>query len=286
MPQIRQVIPQFLFSLFFFLFCLIFNVAMQIIVHQNVMNRKSHLLTSALYDPIHANTKDYSNKRHIIDYLMLLIIILTFLSFVFQRMRRCLNVFKRIFLLLGIMYFLRGISIVTLQIGSSPDPVCPKVHLESGFSAFLKHVWSVMTFETETCFDLLFSGHTGVLTILPLFWMYFASNRIHERVRPYARIVFLSISFFAIILLILCRVHYTLDVLYSFSISCVLFYGYHNIIWHVKQRVLDEKINTLRKAYESVECEHCIKRWAILFLVWFEYFNLKISNNKTVEEIV
>lgn len=285
-PNIKQVVFPFLFSLLFFLCMLVFNVSMQIIVQQSVMSRNHHLQPSTLYDPIHEITQDFSKHRDIIEYFVKFVCSVTVISLITQKVRKSINIFKRLLLIHGSFYFLRGITMVTFQIGSSPDPMCPKNELESGFSAFIRHLFLTLTRRIETCFDLFFSGHTGTLTLFTLCWFYYSSEKVHEKVRVYVKFIFALVSLCGMVLVVICRMHYTLDVLFGFGITCVLFFGYHDIIWHVKQRVIKENLTSMKKAYESLKTERFLKKWIFLFFIWLEYLYLKISFNKTIDDIV
>lgn len=285
-PNIKQIGFPLLFSLAFVLCMVTFNVTMQIIVQQSVMKRNHHLQPSILYDPIHEITTDLSKYRDVIDYFIKFVVAVSVVSMIMQKLKQFLNIFKRLCIILGVFYFLRGVTIFIFQIGSSPDPYCPKNVLEPGLSSYIRNFFLVVTLQTETCFDLFFSGHTGILTIFPLFWFYYSSKRLHEKVRVYAQAIYGLISLIGMSLVVLCRLHYTVDVVYSFWISVIIFFVYHDIIWHVKDRAIRENLTSMKEAYDSLKTEHFLNRWLFLFFYWLEYFNLKINVNKTIDDIV
>ncbi|XP_060067272.1 sphingomyelin synthase-related protein 1-like [Ylistrum balloti] len=141
----------------------------------------------------------------------------------------------RTFLIAGTMYWLRSVCIL---VTSLPVPDVNKkcyTFPESNVWDKLHRAYQFYTrfglqmTGAKTCGDYIFSGHTTILTILNLF-----INEYAPRSRCFIRGITWCLNISGIIFILLCRGHYTIDVVIAFYISYQVFTAYHCVL--VKER--------------------------------------------------
>ncbi|OWF44472.1 Sphingomyelin synthase-related protein 1 [Mizuhopecten yessoensis] len=146
-----------------------------------------------------------------------------------------LQIIHRLCLIAGTLYWLRCACILVTSL-PVPDvnKKCfpfPKADtwnkLQRAFDLYSRFGLKVVG--AQTCGDYIFSGHTTLLTVLNLF-----VNEYAPRSRCFVRGITWSLNTSGMVFILLCRGHYTIDVLLAFYISYQIFTSYHYCI--VKER--------------------------------------------------
>ncbi|OWF44473.1 Sphingomyelin synthase-related protein 1 [Mizuhopecten yessoensis] len=146
-----------------------------------------------------------------------------------------LQIAHRTFLIAGTMYWLRSACILVTSM-----PV-PDVHkkcypfpeadvwdkLKRAFQFYSR--FGLQLTGARTCGDYIFSGHTTILTVLNLF-----INEYAPRSRCFIRGITWGLNISGMVFILLCRGHYTIDVILAFYISYQVFTTYHHLL--VKER--------------------------------------------------
>ncbi len=135
---------------------------------------------------------------------------------------------RRMFWLFGFCYLLR---LMTLGGTTLPSSNTKCLFVKRTFWDYLTTGPLVLIGKAQTCTDKLFSGHTSLATLLTWFWMatFWTKSTFAQKLlaRTYAFIhgsgVFIAS--------LMCRHHYTVDVVLAIIISTLVFHTYHMIIW-------------------------------------------------------
>uniref|UniRef100_A0A915DAN1 Sphingomyelin synthase-like domain-containing protein n=1 Tax=Ditylenchus dipsaci TaxID=166011 RepID=A0A915DAN1_9BILA len=154
--------------------------------------------------------------------------------------RERLVILRRVFLLAAILYGLRAIILGVTFLPpsfSNRDEVCqPQINRTTIFNGMYateiatRFVTYVVTLgltsgqEQILCGDLMFSGHTVVLTI-----MYFVQLQYTPRGLVILRYIAAPITFLGIAALVVSGGHYTMDVLIAYWLTSHVFWSYHQI---------------------------------------------------------
>uniref|UniRef100_A0AC34Q129 Sphingomyelin synthase-like domain-containing protein n=1 Tax=Panagrolaimus sp. JU765 TaxID=591449 RepID=A0AC34Q129_9BILA len=145
-------------------------------------------------------------------------------------------VLRRVLLLGAIMYGLRAVVLGVTFLPPSfhnRDEICqPQVNRTTMYATEVVHrfVTYVLTLgltsgqEKILCGDLMFSGHTIVLTI-----MYFTQLQYTPRGLVALRYIATPITFAGIAALVVSGGHYTMDVLVAYWLTSHVFWGYHQM---------------------------------------------------------
>jgi len=175
-----------LFSSLLWVFCILFHKKLADITYNKGL--QINLLKSLpLYDVIQESFPNLQEYRIIPEVLHFIPILTLFANTVYHKNIQCL---KKFLVVHGILMFLRAISFsVTLL----PD--------SSGMCQLSTHLGS--------CFDLLFSGHSTIMILCCLLLSQFFDIQLKWKIALFANTGITSF------LIILCRNHYTIDVLYS-----------------------------------------------------------------------
>ncbi|CAD6185250.1 unnamed protein product [Caenorhabditis auriculariae] len=147
-----------------------------------------------------------------------------------------LVVLRRTFLLGAILYGLRAVVLGVTYLPPSfenRDEICqPQVNRTAmyGMEITTRFLTYVITLgltsgqEKILCGDLMFSGHTVVLTI-----MYFVQLQYTPKGLVWLRYLAAPITFFGIAALVVSGGHYTMDVLIAYWLTSHVFWGYHQM---------------------------------------------------------
>jgi shingomyelin synthase len=150
--------------------------------------------------------------------------------------RERIVVLRRAFLLGGILYGLRavilGVTFLPPSFHNRDEMCLPQVNRSAMYTTEIIHrfVTYVVTLgltsgqEKILCGDLMFSGHTIVLTI-----MYFIQLQYTPRKLVILRYISTPITFCGIGALVLSGGHYTMDVLIAYWLTTHVFWGYHQM---------------------------------------------------------
>lgn len=133
-----------------------------------------------------------------------------------------------------------------------------------------------------TCHDLLFSGHTVVITLYCLFFCRYTKSSIFK-------LLMLTLGIVALFLIVSTRFHYSSDVLYGMLISYVGFIIYHSLVDEIHETLMLNQIdqNLERKNFFDVGIynqSNIIKRIVVIFIVWHESFDHLIKRDGTIVE--
>jgi len=183
-----------LFSSLLWLFCILFHKKLADVTYNKGL--QINLLKSLpLYDIIQESFPNLQKYRIIPEILHFIPILTLFANTVYHRHINCL---KKFLVIHGILMFIRAISFsVTLL----PD--------SSGMCQLSTHLGS--------CFDLLFSGHSTIMLLCCLLLTEYFSFDIKWKLCLFANTGITSF------LIILCRNHYTIDVLYSILMTYFMY---------------------------------------------------------------
>ncbi|CAG9539082.1 unnamed protein product [Cercopithifilaria johnstoni] len=150
--------------------------------------------------------------------------------------KKRLIVFRRVLLLGGIMYGLRAVILGLTFLPPSfqnRDEIClPQVNRTAMYATEIttRFVTYVVTLGLTSgqdkilCGDLMFSGHTVVLTI-----MYFTLLQYTPRRLVYLRYLAAPLTYIGIAALVISGGHYTMDVLVAYWLTSHVFYAYHQV---------------------------------------------------------
>ena len=231
LPRIPTVgeLLRFLIALLFLAVCIYLNTLNQVTIERYFhihMNRPTLFDLGFLVIPkIH--------QTWLCDYVNLLLIFTT-LPIILLFHPRYPLVFKRFFVIHGLMYLIRSPSIIVTLL-PNPDTSCiPKTRPESNI---MIEAFRVLTVQRTTCGDVMFSGHSGSLTVMALLFQTY-SREVFERFGgEWIRIgksicvgVNWLIAITGFILIIGTRFHYTIDVLIAVVIATLVFFSYHHIV--------------------------------------------------------
>jgi hypothetical protein len=145
-------------------------------------------------------------------------------------------VLRRVFLIGAIMYGLRAIVLGVTFLPPSfhnREEICqPQVNRTAMYATEIatRFVTYVVTLgltsgqEKILCGDLMFSGHTVVLTI-----MYFTQLQYTPKGLVILRYIAAPITFLGIAALVVSGGHYTMDVLIAYWLTSHVFWGYHQM---------------------------------------------------------
>jgi len=141
-------------------------------------------------------------------------------------------ILRRIWLILGLLYFYRAVTMcVTVLPKADMNYTCMPKKNETSAMMYVKRVLTIISGgglsisgKHVFCGDYIFSGHTMTLTLAYLVIKQYSPKRfvlLH-------RASFLS-AVIGVILLLLARGHYTIDVLLAYYVSSRLWWVYHTL---------------------------------------------------------
>jgi len=162
------------------------------------------------------------------------------------------TILSRMFLLWGLLWALRAITIITTVL-PNPDATCkPKVTYPNNiFMEALANMPFDPKHHEVTCQDVLFSGHTVLLTLATLMWLHYvhwAPWPEWTNASPWQTFAFRTLLILNMLAGYYCIVaskfHYTADVLIACVLSIFIFQAYH--LWLPSALVPTTKPNVLR----------------------------------------
>ncbi|EJW03964.1 hypothetical protein EDEG_01731 [Edhazardia aedis USNM 41457] len=177
---------------------------------------------TGLPDIIHeiflVNIQEEQKLINIVDMNMYTLMILTTLAVIARR--DAINITIRVFFVISIAYLMR-ICVVSQTNLPPPSINCRKV-----VTNFLTE------FGQDRCGDLIFSGHTIPLTVCSYTWLTYSffEDFIGKIMKHILSICIALVGFITVFLIIICRNHYTIDVILAIytTTSVWIIYGY---IW-------------------------------------------------------
>ena len=176
------------------------------------------------------------------DGALLLNFVLLMLEVLFGRRGHIL--FQRIFHVSGLIFLVRS-TVVGLTGLPNPNDRC--LELQNKEMTYIEALrWLLSTFPHRSCGDLIFSGHTALISswlfCFERHWGFFKSNMlVKSLVWVYA--------IYGIFLLTACKSHYTVDVVLGFWFSFFICEFYHSRAYNLYQG--DTKIGRLIRKVED-----------------------------------
>lgn len=135
---------------------------------------------------------------------------------------------RRLLWLFGFCYFLR---LMTLGGTTLPSSNTKCLFVKRAMLDYLTTGPLVLIGKAQTCTDKLFSGHTALATLLTWFWLATFWTKSPRTQKFVARIYAMSHGSGVFIASMMCRHHYTVDVVLAIIIATLVFHLYHLIIW-------------------------------------------------------
>ncbi|CAH1407459.1 unnamed protein product [Nezara viridula] len=214
----------------FLVFNFILTTTSLAMVHERVPDKDKY---PPLPDAVLDNVPTMPWGLDVSEFIIMISTNLTFLVIVFHRHR--FIVFRRVFLIVGVLYMMRSVTMyVTVLPMSSTTYYCsPKANstsviliskrvfqLISGFGLSIngKHTY---------CGDFIYSGHTVILIMCSLIINEYSPKRcilLHWGSW--------TASITGVLLVLISRGHYTVDVLIAYYVTTRLFWMYHTLANH------------------------------------------------------
>ncbi|EEB16485.1 Phosphatidylcholine:ceramide cholinephosphotransferase, putative [Pediculus humanus corporis] len=221
---------------------MILSTAVLSVVHERVPNldvnqrNVSKPLPDVFLDNVPTNDTWALNSSEI----LIMISVNTCVVVIFFHKHRFI-VARRVFLLMGILYLMRCITmyITVLPVASYTYKCSPPADNPNALM-YLKRMWQLLTGfglsingKHTYCGDVIYSGHTLILVmsyliiteysprkLVPLHWLSWA------------------MSFFGIICVLIARGHYSIDVVVAYYVTTRLFWIYHTMACNAKFKEL------------------------------------------------
>ncbi|KAI9224331.1 hypothetical protein BC828DRAFT_412470 [Blastocladiella britannica] len=150
-------------------------------------------------------------NKPIPDYFIVTLTGMTTLMLLFHKHR--LGLLRRYLISHGVLLIFRSITIISTTV---PDPQLRCATREPAHTIFRQ----VNPFFPDTCGDMIFSGHTVVLTMVGFAWHQYGPQYASVRRGIWAA------SLLGMVALVAARYHYTVDVLLSFGLTALVWLGY------------------------------------------------------------
>jgi len=180
----------------------------------------------------HMNYRDWGLRCS--EYLIVTNMLLAGLTVLFHRHR--MIVFRRIFIMMGLLYFYRSITLYITAL-PKPDPnypCAPKLNHTITFSELMSRVIQIaaggglsLGGAQVYCGDFIFSGHTLVLMM-----SFFVIREYSPRTRKFHLLFHLTslmIAVTGVVLLLLSRGHYSIDCLLAYWVTSRVWWTYHTL---------------------------------------------------------
>ncbi|XP_039276655.1 phosphatidylcholine:ceramide cholinephosphotransferase 2-like isoform X2 [Nilaparvata lugens] len=202
------------------------------LVHEKVPDRNSY---GPLPDTFLDNVPVMPWALDLSEVLIMLSTTVTYGVIIFHRHRWI--VLRRVFLMLSILYLMRSITmyVTVLPMSSSTYYCSPKANITS-ISIIGKRVFQLISGfglsingKHTYCGDYIYSGHTVILVICYLIISEYSPKRCY--LLHWASAL---TSFVGVILVLLARGHYTVDVLIAYYVTTTIFWIYHTLANHVQ----------------------------------------------------
>jgi hypothetical protein len=128
--------------------------------------------------------------------------------------------FRRFFWITGLLYLFRSFTI-SFTILPTPYHGCTLQKHENPLLIALK----VISAQHSTCGDVMYSGHTMILTTSALLWQLYTNDHI------IIKILIWLLSFIGMLIIISTHFHYSDDVIIAFLLTLALYIIYHWALW-------------------------------------------------------
>lgn len=253
--QIPHEVKKTILALILLIINFIINLTALAIIHEFVPDR-------TIYEPLPdifiSNVPAQDWAMDVSEYLIMVTCASTMLILSFHRYRSI--VFRRIFLIMALLYFMRSVTIsVTILPVASKTYVCSPKENNTSFMIIAMRVVNMMSGlglsingKHVYCGDYMFSGHTVTLVMCWLLIseytpkMYFLVHWLYG-----------IVAFLGVLMILIAHGHYTLDVLAGYFITTRIFWTYHTLANN----------NSLKKKHEY---NYYSKTWTFGVFQYFE----------------
>ncbi|XP_073977601.1 phosphatidylcholine:ceramide cholinephosphotransferase 2-like isoform X3 [Rhodnius prolixus] len=223
----------------------ILTTASLALVHERVPDKDKY---PPLPDIILDNIPTYPSALDVSEIIIMISTNVTFLVIVLHKHR--FIVFRRVFLMVSVLYFMRSITmyVTVLPVSSTTYYCSPKANSTS-FVIVAKRVFQLMSGfglsingKHTYCGDFIYSGHTVVLVMC-----YLIINEYSPKRLIMLHWGSLLLSTLGILLVLLARGHYTVDVLIAYYVTTRTFWIYHTLANHkkLKQATADNTLSRI-----------------------------------------
>lgn len=212
---IKKQFNPFIFSLILFFLGSYYNSVIQAVI-QNLTIEMGKTKNDALPDLGFYLFPNLSNYTSLPDTYLLAMVIAVLLKTLIRRRISCvLLIVKRYTFIHAILFFLRGTSIAITML---PNP-WTQCNIEEFPNVFIGGLMIILG-KKRTCFDVLFSGHSAMITLTTLIWIQYETNIIIQ-------LLWIPVATIGYFIMISTRFHYTVDVVYGTLITIVVWSSYH-----------------------------------------------------------
>ena len=176
------------------------------------------------------------------DGALFLNFILLMLEVLFGRRGHIL--FQRIFHISGMLFLVRS-TVVGLTGLPNPNRRC--LELQNVKMTYMEALrWLMSSFPHRSCGDLIFSGHTALISS----WLFcFERHRGFFSANMFVKVLVWVYAFCGIVLLMVCKAHYTVDVVLGFWFSFFICEFYHSRAYNTYEG--DTRIGRLIRRVED-----------------------------------
>lgn len=208
--------------------------------------------------------------EYIISVQAFLVLILLFLH------RFKVILFRRLCIIMGIIYLLRAICMASTQVTLIKKDYCAPQMLpeqRASWSYYIPEIFRrvfhmMLGFglsingHHQYCGDYIFSGHTVTLTFFYLFLREYMMPKVTKRSMQWVifNVVLLASSILGVILILVARGHYLIDVLLAYFVTTTIFYIYHTLIHNRSLRHKSQNNYIARYWWwplmKYLECDH------------------------------
>uniref|UniRef100_A0A1B6E5A4 Sphingomyelin synthase-like domain-containing protein n=1 Tax=Clastoptera arizonana TaxID=38151 RepID=A0A1B6E5A4_9HEMI len=197
------------------------------LVHERLPDRDKY---KPLPDVFLDNVPSATWALDISEILIMIFTTITFLVLVMHKHR--FIIFRRIFLILALLYLMRSITMyVTVLPMSSNDYYCSPKANATTFLTIAKRVFQLMSGFGLTingkhtfCGDYIYSGHTVILVMCYLIIQEYSPKRFWPL--HWASLI---CSGFGVVMVLVARGHYTVDVVIAYYVTTRVFWMYHTM---------------------------------------------------------
>lgn len=214
-------------AFFILVVCSIITATALAVIHEKVPDREK---VGPLPDVFLDNVKTADWALDVSEIIIMISFNTAFLVLIFHKHRYI--VLRRIFMILAMLYLMRSVTmfVTVLPMASTTYYCSPKANTTSSL-VMAKRVWKLISGfglsingKHTYCGDFIFSGHTVVLTMSYLIIAEYSPKRCF----PFHWVSWL-LSVVGVILVLVARGHYTVDVIIAYYATTTLFWMYHTM---------------------------------------------------------
>jgi hypothetical protein len=170
------------------------------------------------------------------------ILVSSLLGFVFLTVflsRGCsvmISLVRRFLTVLGLVYMIRTVSIA-ITLLPNPYPQCKASEMGHPMVDALR----ILAGYTKTCQDCFFSGHSVAISLACLIWFDYLNAKM------WVRLLAIPVGATGAFIIISSHFHYSVDVMFGFLISFLIWKYYHSMIHRISRYLVRRKHDLLNK---------------------------------------